>query len=111
MKKHDFTPFLALFGIFLLFVGFVLLLFLGQQEDRYAIVSFVILCLGLYAVWDRDWKMDQSPAAQRPEGVQIPEKSTTPHFLSPSGQRFQTFRPPQLTTGAAARFAAAPVCS
>ena len=46
MKKHDFTPFLALFGIFLLFVGFVLLLFLGQQEDRYAIVSFVILCLG-----------------------------------------------------------------
>ena len=46
MKKHDFTPFLALFGIFLLFVGFVLLLFLGQQEDRYVIVSFVILCLG-----------------------------------------------------------------
>ena len=32
MKKHDLTPFLALFGLFLLFVGFVLLLVWGAAE-------------------------------------------------------------------------------
>ena len=111
MKKHDFTPFLALFGIFLLFVGFVLLLFLGQQEDRYAIVSFVILCLGctLFGIGIGKWISHRLHSVLKES--KSPQKSTTPHSLSPSGQRFQTFRPPQLTTGAAARFAAAPVCS
>ncbi|MFQ8984001.1 MAG: hypothetical protein ACLR6W_07245 [Evtepia sp.] len=110
MKKHDFTPFLALFGIFLLFVGFVLLLFLGQQEDRYAIVSFVILCLGctLFGIGIGKWISHRLHSVLKES--KSPKKAPPPLPL-PSGQRFQTFRPPQLTTGAAARFAAAPVCS
>lgn len=46
MKKHDLTPFLALFGLFLLFVGFVLLLVWGQQSDRSAAVALVVICVG-----------------------------------------------------------------
>ena len=92
MKKHDFTPFLALFGIFLLFVGFVLLLFLGQQEDRYAIVSFVILCLGctLFGIGIGKW------ISHRLHSVLKESKSPKkhhPHSLSPSGQRFRTYTP------------------
>lgn len=46
MKKHDLTPFLALFGLFLLFVGFVLLLVWGQQSNRFAAVALVVICAG-----------------------------------------------------------------
>ena len=87
MKKHDFTPFLALFGIFLLFVGFVLLLFLGQQEDRYVIVSFVILCLGctLFGIGIGKWishrlhsvlKESKSPKKAPPLRTTLPNIQT-----------------------------------
>ena len=90
MKKHDFTPFLALFGIFLLFVGFVLLLFLGQQEDRYAIVSFVILCLGctLFGIGIGKWishrlhsvlKESKSPKKAPPPTPSPPQDSASKH--------------------------------
>ena len=91
MKKHDFTPFLALFGIFLLFVGFVLLLFLGQQEDRYAIVSFVILCLGctLFGIGIGKWishrlrsvlKESKSPKKAPPPTPSPPQDNASEHI-------------------------------
>ncbi|MEE0747115.1 hypothetical protein [Evtepia sp.] len=90
MKKHDFTPFLALFGIFLLFVGFVLLLFLGQQEDRYVIVSFVILCLGctLFGIGIGKWishrlhsvlKESKSPKKAPPPTSSPPQDNASEH--------------------------------
>ena len=88
MKKHDFTPFLALFGIFLLFVGFVLLLFLGQQEDRYAIVSFVILCLGctLFGIGIGKWISHRLHSvlkeSKSPKNAPPPSSSTTHEYAS-----------------------------
>ena len=107
MKKHDFTPFLALFGIFLLFVGFVLLLFLGQQEDRYAIVSFVILCLGctLFGIGIGKWishrlhsvlKESKSPKKAPPPTPSPPQDKATkhsdPHHRQQTHQRNPTPR-------------------
>ena len=88
MKKHDFTPFLALFGIFLLFVGFVLLLFLGQQEDQYAIVSFVILCLGctLFGIGIGKWISNPPPPTPSPP-PQNATKNSGPHTSHPARQR------------------------
>ena len=98
MKKHDFTPFLALFGIFLLFVGFVLLLFLGQQEDRYAIVSFVILCLGctLFGIGIGKWishrlhsvlKESKSPKKAPPPTPSPPQDNASEHIDPHNGQQ------------------------
>ncbi len=78
MKKHDFTLFWPCLASFSPLRGLCStpLFRAAGGSIRHSILRHPLP--GLYAVWDRDWKMDQSPVAQRPEGVQIPEKSTTP---------------------------------